>query len=541
MRVRLGGILFAVTLSAIFFIGIAAYADSSFGDPEPVNNNANSDIELDGNPSVASDGSGNLVTVWVSANLQDNGIGNDGDIFAAYSSDGGANWSNPIAITTDDAADQGPAVATDGAGNWVAAWSSDNSLGDIIGNDYDILFSRSTDNGQTWSTPTFLNSLAPTSNASDFDVTVVAGGPDLFIAAWDSNGNVGTGSDTEIHYARSKTGGGSCGDEEALNPDADSDNSKFDQQPHLASDGQGNWVAIWLGEGEDSIYDVLTARSTNDGKSWKSQKTAGSGSGLPRIATDGAGNWVAVWYLLDPAKGLADNDNDIIVVRSSDNGGSWSAQEYLNSEADGDAHNDYKPSIATDGIGTWLATWASTNPLDGGAAADFDIHTARSTDNGATWTNAKQLHNNADTDLGSDTNPVAINKGEDDWFVGWESYEPFVDLGSDADILSVRAFPSTYTITNQNGGEEWKIGKKGTIQWNSSESLGKVKLILLKGGVEITTIKSKTKDDGEYKWEVPVGVGTGNNFRVRIEAKSDSNNADESDENFTIKSGKSAR
>lgn len=515
-----------------------AFGDSSFGDPAPVNNNADSDVELDGNPSVASDGAGNLVTVWVSSNLQDNGIGNDGDIFAAYSSDGGANWSDPIVITTDDAADQGPAVATDGAGNWVVAWSSDNGLSGVIGNDYDVLFSRSTDNGQSWSTPTFLNSLAPTSNAGDFDVTVVAGGPDLFIAAWSSNANVGTGTDNEIHYSRSKNGGGSWSDEDALNPDADSDNLKYDQLPALASDGAGNWVALWLGEGEDSIYDVLSARSTNDGKSWKGQTTAGSGSGKPSVATDAAGNWVAVWHLLDPAKGLADDDNDILVARSTNNGNSWSTPEFLNSEADSDAHNDWKPSVATDGSGRWLATWASTNPLDGDPAADFDIHTSRSSDSGVTWTNAKQLHNNAATDLGTDVNPVIVAKGEDDWFVGWESYEPFVDLGSDADILSVRAFPSTYTITNPNGGEVWKIGKKGTIQWDSSESLGKVKLILLKGGVEITTIKNKTKDDGEYKWEVPVAVGTGNNFRVRIEAKNDSDNADESDGNFTIKSGK---
>ncbi|NUM55263.1 MAG: hypothetical protein HUU46_16580 [Candidatus Hydrogenedentes bacterium] len=521
--------------------GTPAFADSSFGDPAPVNTNADSDVELDGNPSVASDGAGNLVTVWTSVNLQDNGIGNDGDIFAAYSSDGGANWSDPIAITTDDAADQGPAVATDGAGNWVVAWSSDNDLGGVIGIDYDILFSRSTDNGQTWSAPTFLNSLAPTSNAGDFDITVVAGGPDLFIAAWSSNANVGTGTDNEIHYSRSKNGGGSWSDEAALNPDASSDATKYDQMPALASDGAGNWVALWLGDGQDSIYDVLSARSTNDGKSWKNQTTAGSGSGKPSITTDELGNWAAVWHLLDPAKGLADDDNDIVVARSTDNGDSWSTPDFVNSEADSDAHNDYKPSIATDANGRWIAVWASTNPLNGDPAADFDIHTARSTDNGATWTNTKQLHNNAATDLGSDTNPVIVNKGDDDWFVGWESYEPFTDLGSDADILSVRAFPSTYTITNPNGGEEWKIGKKGTIQWDSSESLGKVKLILLKGGVEITTIKSKTKDKGEFKWEVPAGVGTGNNFRVRIEQKNDSNNADESDANFTIKSGKSAK
>lgn len=520
--------------------GLAAQADSSFGDPEPVNTNADTDVELDGDPSVAADRSGNIVAVWSSANLQDNGIGNDGDIFAASSSDSGATWSDPVAITTDDAADQSPVVATDGAGNWVAAWSSDNDLGGAIGADYDILFARSTDNGQTWSTPTFLNSLAPTSNASDFDVTLTANSAGLFIAAWDSNGNVGTGTDTEIHFSRSKNGGGSWGDEAALNPDAATE-TKFDQQPSLATDGLGNWVAVWLGDGQDSIYEVLSARSSNDGKTWQDQEVAGNGSGLPRVVTDGAGNWVAVWHLLDPAKGLADDDNDIIVVRSSNDGNSWSSPEFLNSTAENDAHNDWKPTIATDGDGTWIATWASTNPLDGEAAADFDIHFALSKDNGVTWTNAKQLHSNATTDLGTDRNPVVVSKGTDDWFVGWESYEPFVDLGSDADILSVRAFPSSYTITKPNGSEEWKIGKKGAIEWTSTAKAGKVKLILLKAGVEVTTIKNKTDDDGLFKWEVPAGVGTGNNFRVRIEAKGDSSNADESDGNFTIKSGKSAR
>ena len=152
------------------------------------------------------------------------------------------------------------------------------------------------------------------------------------------------------------------------------------------------------------------------------------------------------------------------------------------------------------------------------------------------------LKSNAGVDAGSDSSPIVATNGAGVWIAAWAMADDLEGTnGTDADIRSVRAFPSTYTITNPDGGEEWKIGKKGTIQWDSSESLGKVKLILLKGGVEIATIKNKTKDDGEYKWEVPVGVGTGNNFRVRIEAKNDSNNADESDGNFTIKSGKSTR
>jgi len=528
--------LLTISFGAVFCLQLLAA--SIFGDVEPLNTNADSDVELDAYPSVASDGAGNLVAAWSSSNLQGQNIGDDGDIFVARSSDNGVTWGDPIPITIDDAADQIPSIATDGDGNWVVVWLSNNDLGGTIGVDYDILFSRSTNNGATWSTPTFLNSAAPTSNASDGDPIIVSGGPDLFIVSWFSNANIGSGVDFDVHYARSKDGGGSWSEEDALNPDSDTDVNKFDQLPALASDGQGNWVALWLGAGEDSVYEVLAARSTNDGKTWKDQQSIGLGSGQPRIAYDGAGNFVAVWHLYDPENELVD-DNDIVVSFTSDLGNDWSATEFLNSNAETDAHNDQEPVIASDGAGTWLVTWSSNNPLDGGAAGDWDILESRSTDEGDTWTAPKQLHNNAADDLGSDVNPTVVSTGPDSWFVAWESYESFDgSIGSDADIVFARGFPSTYTILSPNGGESWKIGKKAKIEWDSSANLGKVKLVLLKNGIEITTIKSKTKDDGLQKWEVPAGIGTGTGFSVRIEAVGDSTNADESDGTFKVKSGK---
>lgn len=47
----------------------------------------------------------------------------------------------------DAGADFFPEVTTDGAGNWVAVWESNDSLGGTVGTDYDILVSRSTDAG----------------------------------------------------------------------------------------------------------------------------------------------------------------------------------------------------------------------------------------------------------------------------------------------------------------------------------------------------------------------------------------------------------
>lgn len=522
---------------------IAAFA-TSFSSVNPLNTNADTDVELDGNPSLAGDSEGNMVAVWSSSNLQNNNIGIDGDIFAAYSSDAGATWSDPVEVTpdpaTDTAADQTPVVATDGAGNWVAVWISDNTLGGVIGNDFDLLFSRSTDNGMTWSIPTYLNSAAPTSNATDADPVIAAAGNNVFVVAWYSSASLGTvfTNDFDIHYARSTNGGASWKDEQLLNTDGDTD-SRFDQYPGITTDGNGNWVVMWLGEGEDFVYEVLVARSTNDGKSWKNQQVIGMGSSQPRIASDGNGNWVAVWtYLNAISKGVVP-DNDIAVSRSSDDGKTWTEQELLNSEAETDEHNDQKPTITSDGNGKWLATWTSNNPLDGGAPDDFDIHEARSDDNGQNWTNAKQLHDNASSDLGSDVNSTVVATDADAWLAVWESYETFGGtLGSDADIVFSRAFPSSYTIVTPNGGESWKIGKKKSIEWLTTSGSGKVKLILLRDGNEVTVIKKKTADDGLFKWEVPAGVGTGNDFKVRIEAKSDSANADESDDTFEIRSGK---
>src|SRR3972149_551330 len=67
---------------------------------------------------------------------------------------------------TDAGADENAQVTTDGAGNWVAVWDSNDDLGGTI-EDKDILVSRSADNGSTWSAPAALNTNASTDSGSD--------------------------------------------------------------------------------------------------------------------------------------------------------------------------------------------------------------------------------------------------------------------------------------------------------------------------------------------------------------------------------------
>lgn len=55
-------------------------------------------------------------------------------------------WTAPVGVNTNAATDSGddwyPQVATDGAGNWVAVWFSDEDLGGTIGTDLDILYAN---------------------------------------------------------------------------------------------------------------------------------------------------------------------------------------------------------------------------------------------------------------------------------------------------------------------------------------------------------------------------------------------------------------
>ena len=51
---------------------------------------------------------------------------------------------------SDGGYEAGPRLAADGRGCWVAVWWSGDDLGGTIGNDSDILFSRSSDDGTAW-------------------------------------------------------------------------------------------------------------------------------------------------------------------------------------------------------------------------------------------------------------------------------------------------------------------------------------------------------------------------------------------------------
>lgn len=290
-----------------------------------LNGNASTDSGQDIAPALATDGRGNWAVVWESTEDL-GGIGVDRDIFIATSIDNGATWSPPsvfnLNAAIDSRADRAPTIATDGSGVWIVAWTSEDSLGGVIGTDTDILFARSTDNLNSQSAPTFLNTTART------------------------------------------------------------DGEQPDRNVVISADGFGNWVAVWESVLASGSQKILYAHSVDDGETWSAPAvlnaefaTVAGSEFTPDLTTDGQGRFVAVWSSDINLNGELGLDLDLFASASSDGGRTWSPSVVLNDFADQDSGADEFPRIAADGNGFWGIVWHSTERLTPTAGADEDILT----------------------------------------------------------------------------------------------------------------------------------------------------------------------
>jgi hypothetical protein len=78
------------------------------------------------------------------------------------STDNGVTWTSPAALNANASSDFGndfdPVIAYDGAGVWIAAWRSIDTLTGAIGFDAELLVVRSADRSQIWVPPALCRS-----------------------------------------------------------------------------------------------------------------------------------------------------------------------------------------------------------------------------------------------------------------------------------------------------------------------------------------------------------------------------------------------
>jgi hypothetical protein len=116
-------------------------------------------------------------------------LGTDADILYANSTDDGATWTQPAALNTNAGSDAEDdrlvQISTSGSGTWLAVWQSLDSLAGTIGTDLDILVSRSTDNGVTWTPPAALNTNADVDGEKDRWPAVATDGLGKWVVVWE--------------------------------------------------------------------------------------------------------------------------------------------------------------------------------------------------------------------------------------------------------------------------------------------------------------------------------------------------------------------
>ncbi len=263
----------------------------------------------------------------------------------------------------DSLADRYPQLTTDSAGNWIAVWTT----WDYDGDDDDIRFSRSTDNGHTWTDAAPLRTEATDSPADYPQITTDSLG--TWIAVWQSQDSLGgtIGTDRDILFSRSTDVGQTWSDPAPLNTNASTD-AMIDEYPQLTTDSAGNWIAVWQSadiiDGSVTDRDIFFSHSTDNGQTWTDpaplNSNAANDSGndrYPQLTTNSAGNWIAVWESDDNLSDTIGADWDILFSRSTDNGQTWTPAAALNITAATDSAMDWHPQLTTDSLGNWVAMW----------------------------------------------------------------------------------------------------------------------------------------------------------------------------------------
>jgi PASTA domain len=291
------------------------------------------------------------------------GVCNVGGLYVYRSTDGGNTWTLPVngpalpntqTIFRDRdhiAADSHPSSSH--AGTVYLAWSDDQYAGcpHNFGANFvtrQIMFSRSTDGGVSWSTPISLGS-----GCLEAAIPAVGADGSVYVAWFDCNIR---GGDREL--VRKSTDGGA-----SFSP------------------------AVAAGSGLARCPDPLPGA-----------RFRLSGEAAPTIATDptDAARVYVAWSSCTPAA-----QADVFLSRSTDGGATWSSPLRVNDDGTSNPRDQFFPAITVDDQGVVRAMWGddrldTVNP----GGHNYDIFAAASTDHGASFgANVRVTTQSSDPDV----------------------------------------------------------------------------------------------------------------------------------------------
>lgn len=275
--------------------------------------------------SIAPDG--NYVVVWSSQSQDGSGFGVYGQ---RYNKSGVALGGEFLINQTTTSDQKWATVATDGAGNFVVVWNSDNQDGSGAG-----VYARRYDSSGVALSGEFL---VNTTTALDQDSPSVGMADDgRFVIVWEGNGS---GDSSGIFGRLYDRTGSAAGNEFLINT------STFGTQsdPAVAMNADGRFVAVWDDNAgfQGRLFD---ASGTPQGNQFTIDSSISSGNGS--VAMGSAGNFVATWRetIIDRA---------IFAQRFDSTGSTIGGQIGVNTTTPGDQTH---PSIDLDEAGNFVIVW----------------------------------------------------------------------------------------------------------------------------------------------------------------------------------------
>lgn len=361
-------------------------------------------------PQIAVDSNGTIYMAW------EDDTANNSNILFSRSTDGGATFSTPMNLSNTAGYSFNPRIAVVGARNVNIVWE-DDTPGNTV-----IMFSHSTNAGANFSTPINLSNDSADSGSEQ----IAADATGNIYVVWEHDTlNLG------ILFSHSADGGNTFS-----TPAVISTNSSGSVSPQIAIGLNGNVSVAWEDDAQDAS-DISYSSSSNHGATYSTPQSLSLHTGNSinaQIAMDASGNIDVVWQNDSPGT------FDIFFSRSADNGTTFSAPKNI-SNGSGNAEN---AQIGLDAKGNINVVWDDNTPQN----FNPDIYFARSSDGGATFSSPLNLSN----DAGFSANAFLTIDASANIDVAWEDNTPgnkviFFSQSTD----SGATFSSPLNLSNDSG------------------------------------------------------------------------------------------
>src|SRR5882762_5425796 len=385
---------------AIVILGLAVMCAPASSQQFSAPQNVSNNPDFSFTPQLAVDLGGNIYVVW------EDDTNTNTNILFSRSTDGGATFSAPKNLSNSSGFSSSPRIATDTHGSINVIWE-DDTPGNL-----DVMFSHSTDGGLTFSTPINVSN----DPADSSGLQIVADTSGNLLVAWENDT-----LNLAIMFSRSTDGGVTFSTPARVSASAGAAVS-----PQMAVDPGGNISVVWV-DVTFAHSDISFSRSADHGATFSTPKSLSNNIGSsasPQVTVDLTGNINVAWENNGPG------NFDIFFSRSADKGTTFSTPKNLSNSLG----QSRSPQIALDAGGNINVVWTDNTPPD----VSPDIFFVRSSDGGTTFSTAQNISHNS----GSSSNPLLTVDAGANINVAWGDNTP-----GNQDIFFARSTDSGATFS----------------------------------------------------------------------------------------------